>query len=62
MGRHLRKGESKEGDPQLTWTRLGDKGHAEAVGIGVTSGEVSGEVWFTQVASDVPPWGVQVEQ
>lgn len=39
-GRHLRKGESKEEDPQLTWTRLGDKGNTEAMGVRVTSGEV----------------------
>lgn len=38
MGRHLRRGDSKEGDPQLTWTRMEDTRHTEAVGIRVILG------------------------
>lgn len=37
-GRHLRRGDSREGDPQLAWTRMGGTRHTEAVGIRVILG------------------------
>lgn len=37
-GRHLRRGDSREGDPQLTWTRMEETRHAEAVGTRVVLG------------------------
>lgn len=61
-GRHLRRGDSREGDPQLTWTRMEDTRHTEAVGIGVISGGFGLPGTWGQEAGDIPPGGVQVEQ
>lgn len=61
-GRHLRRGDSREGDPQLTWTRMEDTGHAEAVGTRVIWGGLAYPGTWGQEAGDIPPWGVQVEQ
>lgn len=61
-GRHLRRGDSREADPQLAWTRMGDTRHAEAVGIRVILGGLAYLGTRGQEAGDTPPRGVQVEQ
>lgn len=47
-GRHLRRGDSREGDPHLTWTRMEDTRHTEAVGIRI----ILGGGWLTQGHGD----------